>query len=384
MKYFSDGKKVCKEDLYNFEDEYDSLVKAIESDKTRLIVVTGIRRIGKSSLVNVVLKEIKWPFIWIDTREMGYFDDDNAFRCFEDAFASFLNENRSFAYKMKKVLENIKGFEIKGLFLIELIDLKIKERKPQTISNFLKMLDKQISYEQRKIIFAIDEAQNLQNIVWLANVLAFANDNLKNIKIILTGSEIDLINKFIGKDNPSSPLFGRNIFEINLSPLSNEKSKEFLRKGFHQEEKTIDENHLLEVISRIGGITGWLNAYGCLVSSGNKTHKDALEEIQTNSTNLAKDELIKFLKGCKNELKYFIAILNIINSGDPQYEKIKGELKNVDVNINDEKLHDYLARLQQFTFIKKKGRNYLYTNISIKRAINDILNQPEVIAELLK
>ena len=71
MEYFSTGIKSQRENFYNFKSEADEIVHAIESDATRFIIVTGMRRVGKSSIVNVLLNEMKHPYIWVDTRELG-------------------------------------------------------------------------------------------------------------------------------------------------------------------------------------------------------------------------------------------------------------------------------------------------------------------------
>ncbi len=56
--YFDPEPKNKKEDLYNFEDEYEGLHSAIRRNE-RIIVIKGVRRTGKTSLMKVVYNELK-------------------------------------------------------------------------------------------------------------------------------------------------------------------------------------------------------------------------------------------------------------------------------------------------------------------------------------
>ncbi|MCD6330835.1 MAG: ATP-binding protein, partial [Thermoplasmata archaeon] len=65
--YFDPEPKSKKEDLYNFEKEYKALHNAIKRNE-RIIVIKGIRRTGKTSLMKVVYNELKNPKAFIDGR----------------------------------------------------------------------------------------------------------------------------------------------------------------------------------------------------------------------------------------------------------------------------------------------------------------------------
>ena len=67
--YFSLEPKVKREDLYDREEELKELEDALSNN--RIILITGIRRIGKTSLLRVFLEEKKKesnPFVFIDCR----------------------------------------------------------------------------------------------------------------------------------------------------------------------------------------------------------------------------------------------------------------------------------------------------------------------------
>jgi len=57
--YFEITPKTRKEDLFGREYLIDSLVSYFNDNTVRLIVIKGLRRAGKTSLLNVALNESK-------------------------------------------------------------------------------------------------------------------------------------------------------------------------------------------------------------------------------------------------------------------------------------------------------------------------------------
>ena len=63
---FDPRPKERREDLYNFDEELNKLIKSFGEP---LIVVSGLRRTGKTSLILTALNISEKPFIYIDLRE---------------------------------------------------------------------------------------------------------------------------------------------------------------------------------------------------------------------------------------------------------------------------------------------------------------------------
>jgi len=63
--YFDFKPKETKEDLFDREEE---LKKLLSSKDESIILLTGIRRIGKTSLLKVFLNESKLPYALVDVR----------------------------------------------------------------------------------------------------------------------------------------------------------------------------------------------------------------------------------------------------------------------------------------------------------------------------
>ncbi|MFH8119595.1 MAG: hypothetical protein QXS37_02215 [Candidatus Aenigmatarchaeota archaeon] len=65
--YLAIEPKGKKEDLFNYEREYEEIKNAIKR-REKIIAIVGVRRIGKTSLMNVIYQEDKNLKLWIDGR----------------------------------------------------------------------------------------------------------------------------------------------------------------------------------------------------------------------------------------------------------------------------------------------------------------------------
>ena len=72
--YFDITPKTKKTDLFGRAYLVDSVISSIQDASVRAMVLEGLRRTGKTSLMNVVLSEIKETHVKIDVRESPYYD----------------------------------------------------------------------------------------------------------------------------------------------------------------------------------------------------------------------------------------------------------------------------------------------------------------------
>ncbi|WP_054856973.1 ATP-binding protein [Vulcanisaeta sp. JCM 16159] len=63
---FDTKPKTRRADLFDFEEEFGRFSRLINDSLTRLIVVRGLRRTGKTSLVLTTLNELGMPYVFID------------------------------------------------------------------------------------------------------------------------------------------------------------------------------------------------------------------------------------------------------------------------------------------------------------------------------
>jgi len=158
--YFSLEVKKRKEEFFNMESELETLKKELLDQNTRMIVVKGLRRTGKSSLMRVALNETKIPHIFIDLRLSIPFTPENFYQYFSKELEKFLKEKT-----LKKILSKIKGIEISGL------KLEFKERKINIIAEILEEIGKWA--ENKQVVLAIDEAQDLRYMKGFDKILAY-------------------------------------------------------------------------------------------------------------------------------------------------------------------------------------------------------------------
>ncbi len=327
--------KERREELFGRDEELNTLHNYVSN----LIgaVVYGIRRIGKTSLVKVYCNEVK-NCIYVDARKL--YETGNVS---VDAFIEEITRNN------KSMFDEIE------------IDLKIirakRSKKREKLSKVLEMMD------EKGYILVIDEAQNLRTVNVFTNVFAWALDNLRNLKIVFSGSEVGVLEKYLGLKDPESPLYGRGLGEIKLERFDEETSMEFLRKGFEELGMNVKEDELREAAETFGGIVGWLTLYGSLRASGND-HTQAMENVKETASNITAKEINEFLK-LRPTAKRYCCILRAVALGLKAWKDIKKYCQD----DNDKNFTEALKKLIDYSFIVHVNNEYLLTDPISKEAI---------------
>ncbi len=252
---FDPRPKSSRKELFNREKELDVLDKSVERGDP-LITVLGIRRIGKTSLLKSLLEE--WTGLYIDMR--GVRRELDLYERISEGLEEGLG-------KLRRFLEGIRGINIVG------VEVEIKYRGKDSIS--LVGLLEELNKHGERIVVVFDEAQLIRPPLSaeIKNAIAYAYDNLENITIILSGSEIGLLRDFIGIDNPDSPLYGRYTLELLVERFTRDLSLEFLRQGFREARIRVDEKLLEEAVEFFDGIVGWLVFFG-------KSYIDGIRDLE--------------------------------------------------------------------------------------------------------
>jgi len=253
------------------------------------------------------------------------------------------------------VLKKIKGVKIAEA---EVIFNWGKERV--SFSSLLEALEEGIG-DNEKIVIILDEIQELSKLrgVNLLPAFAYAYDNLKNVKFVVSGSEMGLLYDYLKVEDADSPLFGRVFNTVELKPFSKEEATEFLRRGFS--ELGIEFNEFDYVYNKIGGIPGWLTYFGFVYSQ-----RKALEESVNETLNYAKKLIAKefenFLKGREIARNRYLVIMREI-SKCPSWSVIKHALEvNEGIIISDSGVYNYLNQLIKHSWISKKDEKYCRLN----------------------
>jgi len=335
--------KKKREDLYNFDEEYSRFINTLNEP---LIVVRGLRRTGKTSLILTTLEETKSYYIFIDLRE-GYSSRRDLYRIISKGIEDFMNRLSIKKRLLKYFIEffkNVRGVSIEGLSIF----ISWGKDRP-LLSEIFRELDFFALKSNLRIIIVFDEIQRIRGNIkrQVENAIAYAYDHLDNLTFILSGSEVGLLYGMI--KNPDSPLYGRAYIPISTKKLSKEESLDFLIKGFTELNMDISLSEAEEAVDLLDGIIGWLTYYGYSKYIGGKS----LDEIMTDAIQLAKNELKNFLK-YRVSKRYYI-ILKALSEGMRRWSEIKEYLERIEEReVSDRVLHDILNQLKRHSIINEE------------------------------
>ncbi len=326
---FDERPKEKREELFDRERELEEIKKAV---KRPLVVLTGIRRIGKTSVLKVALKEIDRPSVIIDARGLG---PNYGRREFYSLLANALKPSLP---RLEGLLKSVRGIKILGLE----IEIGWKGRESLSLVELFDRLN------EGKMIIAVDEAQKLRGpfSIEIKNAMAHAYDYDRDLTFILTGSEVGLLHEFLGVEDESSPLYGRFIQEVVLERFTEEQSMDFLRRGFEEAGIRIEGGILEQAVKELDGIPGWLTFFGnsCLVG------KPDLKSIKEKAIGLALRELRNLLAGRPKRYEY---ALKAIAKGRRSWSEVKGYLEEKEgYTISSSVMHNILENLEKMSLVK--------------------------------
>jgi hypothetical protein len=351
--YFDPEPKEKRRDLYNFEKEYKELRDSIKKGE-RIIVIKGIRRTGKTSLMKVTYDELKCPRTFMDGRitppkQNEIFNNllQNSVVALTDSFIDL---------KLKDVLKEIAvtPFGIGPIFSFSL-----------GIKSFEK-IDKILKRRKSKLVIFVDEAQRLKagNI---SGIIAHLFEHTRYITIVLAGSEVGILDSIIGTD-AESDLYGRPKKLIELNRLKKAQATEFLKLGFKQYQKEIKESDLERVVETVDGITGWLTLFGYY--SNTYGMAKALEMVKKEGGKITAKEMEHFLQFRKEAKGRYLKLLEALST-PLRWVEVKRFLEaQQGKRVNDRIVSKYLHELEKYGLITMdKERKYLLADPMIREGV---------------
>ena len=208
-------------ELYDFEDELRKLRRGFESG--RIILILGMRRTGKSSLLRCFLNESNTPHIMIDTRRIITSEGRINLRDFMmelgRSLSLLLNREAGIRSRTLELFRNMSGIEVN----MDRLSINLSWRRGSRVDIAL-ILDKinQVAEENGlRTALAIDKAQELRDLpLNFPAILAYVYNNLKNIVTILTGSQIELLYDLLKIEDPNSHFTVGFYMKLNLEDLA--------------------------------------------------------------------------------------------------------------------------------------------------------------------
>ncbi|MEM1598143.1 MAG: ATP-binding protein [Pyrobaculum sp.] len=342
---FDPRPKTRREDLYDREKELEAFSKA----QSPLILVTGLRRTGKSSLIHVALHDK--PYIYLDARsfeERGYISYGDLLKELQAAVNHAVGRWRS----LLDVLRLVEGVEVAGAAV------RFRWGKNRVrLADLLNRLDQWAGERGARLYVVLDEAQELSKLrgASVLPALAYSYDNLRNLVFVLSGSKARLLGQFLKLEDPESPLYGRVVDRIELKPFTEEQAVDFLTKGAAEWGLTIEDPR--QVYKRLGGVPGWLAMYGYKYVT-TRSHDAALRETLESAVSLIRQEFRNFLIGREQAEARYLTVMKAAKRC-ATWSEIKRALEVAEGReINDAEVTKLIKNLVNYSFLEKFGDVY--------------------------
>lgn len=344
--------------LFGRDEEIGRLRSAVRGNDP-LVVITGLRRTGKTSLARSVLAEHSGCVVWLDMRDlegMHRVAKGDIVGLLESGVAEFLERNASSREEILAALRTVRGIRVAGTGM----DLGWPDKKALDVGGLFRRLDGWAGGNGARIIVSIDEAQELAKArhVDMNAMFASVYDNCRNTMLVITGSEAGLLRDFLALEDPDSPLFRRDVSCIDLKPLSASRSAEFLRLGFEEAGAgTAGEagESIRAAASELGGVMGWLNLFGLECARTGNVGAAELEAVRAAGARLAKAGFRKFLSTRTARGRYE-SIMRGMRPGGTSWRSLRGFVRlDLGEAVHDKNFCDLLGVLVKAGFVARDG-----------------------------
>jgi hypothetical protein len=355
--YFDERPKSSRKDLYNIKEELEQLDAALRR-KDPLIIIYGLRRVGKTSLLQTAMNDVEHGIIF-DLRTIGtkaYATKKDLVEILERGVNDFLSAKKTTRTKIIDALKHVNGVQVEGVG----VTFSWGGKEPLDIAGLFKKLDRWALSNKKSVIIAFDEAQELRKVagIRMDKIIAHVYDYCKATTIILTGSAIGLLYDFIGEEDAEAPLYGRSKTEIKLRRLEAEQAEDFLRKGFKQAKKRISDELISDVVEKLDGIIGWLTVFGA-ASLKKGVSARSVDGVMEEGSKLARREFENFLKGREVARKRYESIMSYLAKSPSSWSGIKSHLEVREGKaMNDRKVTELINALVKAGFIESTDDKY--------------------------
>lgn len=345
--YFDPRPKTQEEDLFNRQNELKQFEDALPY--ASVIVITGLRRTGKTSFLDVALSKTKHPHIFLDMRDLPIVPARADIT--RKIAAAFNKMDKKWLHTLSDTLKLVKGVNLgatsitmdwgeKGTDLTELFD----------------KIDTWAKKNKQRFLLALDEVQLIRGDKSIPRLLARIADTNRNTITIVTGSEIGLLHSFLGFDNPNSPLYGRHYVEIKMRNFTPQEAKAFLKAGFKQIKVPCSEEIIEYAVQKLDGVAGWLTLFGAKSRDTKTCTKQTVDHTLDEGGKLARAEALKLVKYSK---RYGIILNYLATTKKANWKKIKTTLETHEKRtLPSSSFTEALNKLVKTSLIEKQNNEY--------------------------
>jgi AAA+ ATPase superfamily predicted ATPase len=367
--------KENREDLYDFDEPFERLSAFLQEpvERTPLIVVKGMRRTGKTSLIKTALNELELTYLYVDGREFAaapVITKLDLMRELERELNLMVKRYGKWRTKFFAALRGVRWIKLTDKFPF----LHFEWRRPSSMDILDLVQAFQVLSDDigTRTVLVLDEAQHFSRLAdyRLQYLLAHIYDHVHEIQIIISGSEVGLLYDFLETDNPDAPLFGRGMGEITVPWLPRESALDFLQQGCRQARLRVPPESNQKAVDELNGTIGWLTLYGHELMKGIPPETALMRTIEQGSA-LEAQELEHFLTVRKQGRSRYLAILKAAARLDrARWIDLKTNLETVErKRITDRRFNSLLQNLLKANFLTKEGEEYFIPDPLLKHAL---------------
>lgn len=345
--YFDPRPKVRKEDLYDREKELERFSGALPY--ASLIVITGLRRTGKTSFLNVALAEVNHPHAVLDLRGLPYNPSHaDVVRRLEGAFNKI---NRKWFSGLSEILRHLKGVSVLGN------DVSFDWSKDGVdLPELFGKVDAWASKNKKRFLMAFDEIQLVRGDKGIPRLFAHIFDSYHNLTLVVTGSEIGLLFDFLGFENAGSPLYGRHFVQIQMGNFSANEAEEFLTLGFQQIKVAASSEVIDYAVRNLDGVAGWLTLFGARCRDRHGCSKEIVDEVVSEGGRLAREETLKLVGMSR---RYGVILNFLVKIGSASWGQIKGVIEAKEKHsVTNSAVSNLLKTLVKVGIVEKVNGKY--------------------------
>ncbi len=369
MGLFDPRPKRDPRDFFDRERELREFIRYVRGSP--LTLVLGLRRYGKTSLILTGLESSGMKYIYIDCKALpsnGMLSVDDFISLFIQSLEVFCRRYHSLRARIYGFLERIRGISI-GPLGISINTRRLGSSSLVDILYYINDLGE-------KIVFVVDEAQELRRMVRYSfdSLVAFIYDNMDNVNMVLSGSQIGLLYRLLRIGDPYAPLYGRVYMEVKLGRLDPMLSREYLYRGYGEYGVEPPEDLIEYIIGSVDGVIGWLAYIGYYTVQKQMYSREAVDEVIWSAYSIVLGELENFLKIHWMARDRYLALLETIAglkgvSWSQLYRAVESRVGY----IPKPTFNRLLKQLVDNGFIEKRDDKYWIADPVLEKALRSMM-----------